>query len=885
MTNLSKYETHEKHDVVDWAGMPDGKCNMNFRVPNALTESPSETIKFLHVASLAGGVSAISALAIVPRFTGAVSATNLGVFLLLAASIPFLKSKTTRFDRAATAPYFALLLVVASTYLIAQVDQPIGYCVVGLLAAFALTLWLSDKIATLFIYWLSASPKLGHREMQSIRALWNSRFHGQSAVDPSSRSLEAIHQRIRSYPTALFIVSLGLLTTLGCVIAFDRTSWFGLSCLLCILLVGASAMATLESSGQRIVTVTWHAIRFFVEYGQGRRLTAWCFKSPVGTSHLRQASLIATLMVVGFASTSLFHYGNAGVSIGRTSQWLVIFGIKILVAFAFPFPFAFVATALAVGPMLRAVESACEGPTATLARSNSTEFDCYVDRIQSSSNRLERDSIWMGFHHQISIPILLSVSLLSEHVHILGPTGSGKTGLGLSTLVAQLIRRGDGPVIVIDGKGDHSFLHSSRIWAEHAGRKFKWFTTAHGRSTYAFNPLDQSHLGSLTLQEIVGLFLSSFNLNHGDDYGRAWFAAAAKAAYTLSIKETGVNRPVSFRQFQRTVERIMSEHKEFKAAQHLLFVMQSLAEFEQINLSSRANSHPACKYAIHMPDVIANNEVVYFSFESLTDPISTGEISRLAMYSLISAATAYKEQHGRPANVYFVIDEAQNVIAKNISAVLEQARSNGLACVLSHQTRGQLNPPGGVDLREVVDSCTCVKQFFSARDPNSRQYLKDISGEVGYYTARWNQFVGDVQLGRAGMQHALGKDLDPAIASITEFVGPRLTDADIMEINHQQNLAALAVERYEGFSRFRGAFPIHIDYPISETDYIDRSTKMRWPTASGETLDVQPFWPVANDETMPSSGTKVEWEHPTGLSPADLDTLKKSIFKNRKLGD
>jgi len=513
----------------------------------------------------------------------------------------------------------------------------------------------------------------------------------------------------------------------------------------------------------------------------------------------------------------------------------------------------------------------CEARGKELHNVTPADVGCYLDDLDFAvaTKKLQLSALRHFFD-----------TLVSRHV-----TGAGKTGLGLSTLVAQLIRRGDGPVIVIDGKGDHSFMHSARIWTQETGRKFKWFTTTHGRSTYVFNPFDQSHISSLTLQEIVGLFLSAFNLNHGDDYGRAWFAAAAKAAYTQSVKETGVNRPVSFRQFQRTVERIMSEHKEFKAAHHLLFIMQSLAEFEQINLSRRTNSHPACEHAIHMPDVIANNEVIYFSFQSLTDPVTTGEISRLAMYSLISAATAYKEQYGSSANVYLVIDEAQNVIAKNIAAVLEQARSNGLACILSHQERSQLNPPGGVDLRAIVDSNTCVKLFFSARDPSSRQYLKDISGEVGYYSTRWNQFTGDVQRGRVGMQHAIRTPPDPAIASISEFVGPRLTDGDIMQINHESNLAALAVERYEGYSRFHGAFPIHIDYPTSAYDYQQRSTKMRWPTALGETIDTQAFWPESKGETLSASETKVEFEPQDGLTPDDLDKLKASIFKNRRSGD
>jgi hypothetical protein len=43
------------------------------------------------------------------------------------------------------------------------------------------------------------------------------------------------------------------------------------------------------------------------------------------------------------------------------------------------------------------------------------------------------------------------------------------------------------------------------------------------------------------------------------------------------------------------------------------------------------------------------------------------------------------------------------MIAKNIEDVLAQSRSRGMACILAHQAMSQLNSPGGVDLRELID--------------------------------------------------------------------------------------------------------------------------------------------------------------------------------------
>ena len=107
-----------------------------------------------------------------------------------------------------------------------------------------------------------------------------------------------------------------------------------------------------------------------------------------------------------------------------------------------------------------------------------------------------------------------------------------------------------------------------------------------------------------------------------------------------------------------------------------------------------------------MPEVIEKKQVVYFYLAGALDNAAVAEIAKLAMYSLFTAAIDYYEQHGKKPRVYTIWDEAQIMIAKNIEHVLTQSRSHGMACILAHQAMSQLNPPGGVDLRELVMQCT-----------------------------------------------------------------------------------------------------------------------------------------------------------------------------------
>ena len=70
------------------------------------------------------------------------------------------------------------------------------------------------------------------------------------------------------------------------------------------------------------------------------------------------------------------------------------------------------------------------------------------------------------------------------------------------------------------------------------GRTFKWFTNKPFRSTYIFNPWDQRIVKQLTLSDVLGLFMQSLNLHHGDDYGRSWFALVARTMLRRGILET-----------------------------------------------------------------------------------------------------------------------------------------------------------------------------------------------------------------------------------------------------------------------------------------------------------------------------------------------------------
>lgn len=105
-------------------------------------------------------------------------------------------------------------------------------------------------------------------------------------------------------------------------------------------------------------------------------------------------------------------------------------------------------------PTLKLLEDALDPVRGTEAHNDWTALDGYSARLRASPNELEQDCLLFGSHPTKDFPYLLQGKLLTEHLHIVGPPGTGKTSIGLASLLTQLIRRGVGAVVVIDCKGD-----------------------------------------------------------------------------------------------------------------------------------------------------------------------------------------------------------------------------------------------------------------------------------------------------------------------------------------------------------------------------------------------------------------------------------------------
>jgi hypothetical protein len=922
MRCLAPYPFKEKNEILDFRRIPAGRYELNFRPPS---DFPSEDIRkpiaWLWLVAVSATVCIFLLRYIMAPFLDSTTAAGvaLGIGIILAATNLLTdwcpKMIAVLFpDRKATAvillalPLVVWLIAVVSS----RLDVTVGsYLLLGLFAL-PILLRTADLMTTHAVYWMSANPRIDGVTMKRWRTEWGQRFggiprepHNQRDLSPQqSRAMRKVRNLRDEYVLGYLLVALAIAAP--AIVAFMYCIWGNSAPLGAMIVVGQIGALVLVASyrtcqGRTTIRLFARALEHWLSYGQDRVLPPWVFQSPGGFQLKRKSVAALTIFVLaisvvplGFAdtpATSVSDMPDDAISV-LTCQWTnicredlspalealldghfmpMVFLLTLPVAAtAIPVLYFLLVTYAVAAPALLAHHLALDGPGALEQHQDWTPFDGYSHRLASSNHPEEGNSVLLGFHPDTDYPILLDVELLREHMHVLGATGTSKTALGLSTLATQLIRRGDGPVIVLDCKGDPALFHTVRIEAERANRKFKWFTNRLHRSTYVFNPFNQKHLEGLTLPEYVGLFMMALNLHHGEDYGRAWFSAASRRLFQRALQHllSGGRRqdaPIdSFRELEQAILQFSGDDYEYRAALHLAFIVQSLSQFEQLNLSPRSDAdNPAIQHAIHMPDVIRQQQVVYFSLVGATDIASVAQIAKLAVYSALMAAMTHRELYGERPKIYLICDEAQTIVGQNIQNVLAQAREHGLACVLAHQTMSQLNPPGGVDLRELVSNCTCVKQIFTARDLQSKKFISDLSGRVGYYTPSWSQLPSDIIRGHVSFDRATANPGFLPLVEIRQEIGPRLTDEDIADINRDANRSMVVIERNAGCSAFIGGFPVHTDWPISKDEYDERHLALPWPAGTDATIEQAPFWPAPNGETVTPT------HHPAVSGPGD----------------
>ena len=486
--------------------------------------------------------------------------------------------------------------------------------------------------------------------------------------------------------------------------------------------------------------------------------------------------------------------------------------------------------AFAVGPALACAAGVASRPWPRRPRPgrflDPYVWEDVVGALRRSKDRTERESLFIGVNAHDNSPVLVPRSAVGEHVHLTGGTGSGKTSVGIMSLMTQLIRRGDCSVVVIDLKGDDAALfETARVESEKTGAWFRWVTTTRGRSTHVFNPLDQDWFHERTPVEKADLISEAAGLMHRPVYGQSHYSQANYNVLQAAVEFCEHDRPLrSFRQLEAALREDLGawvSRKQRDDASSALGVISQLADPHALNAVAGDDTPTgAFSRSVDCTSLFRSPQTLYLNLPSGDGATVARGTGVLALHAIFQSAAQLRADRRVP--VYVFIDEFQRIASPDLEVILQQCRSMDVGLILAHQSVSDLQLARGVDLRGTVATNTAFKQTFSVGDVAEARELSEGSG-------------GQVFLGRSWQSRSDARG-NSVGTSWSETVAPRLSVNDLMMMSDRPGRSLFQLRRGAGYAQY-GGFPILIDscHVITEKEFRRRKAAP-WPELSDETI-------------------------------------------------
>lgn len=484
----------------------------------------------------------------------------------------------------------------------------------------------------------------------------------------------------------------------------------------------------------------------------------------------------------------------------------------------------------------------------TVTRGN--HWSKLVDSLQESADQIERNSLYFGRVVADGSPVIIPREVFREHAHFLGDSGSGKTSLGLSPLVEQLIRFGDASVVIIDLKADSLELLASVQAAaaevkQRTGRDIpiKQFSAQPSLGTFGFNPLQQPFWPDLELYQKTDVLCGALGLIYGTDYGEGFYSAANAAVLYRTLQ-----RFPEVRTLRELSERLTwfvnnAKKKELSSdlrtsGSHVEMELECLADFPALNVvADDPQLREAANQSIDLSKLFDVPQILYFHLSATLSPSAAPKIARLLTYSLMCAATQARERR----QVYLVIDEFQRMVAHNIEYILQLARSMNVGVILANQSMQDLKT-SGTNLIPAIEANCRLRQWFSVSAAEDRKRISENSGVTveEFYSTSYR--TEDTSL------------------SVSQQILPRLSSNDILLASDHRFRSILTLSRGAGYAQY-GGFPVIVEsaYHISADEY-QRRRAMPWPMHLPGTFIPKELRPKTTPITPMTSGPVVTEE-------------------------
>ena len=311
--------------------------------------------------------------------------------------------------------------------------------------------------------------------------------------------------------------------------------------------------------------------------------------------------------------------------------------------------------------------------------------------------------------------VTVSWQEMTEHVHVLGRTGTGKTTFAVIPICVQAIRAGL-PVVVIDFKGDRQAIQILVREAKKAGKRFYFFSLEQGKSN-TYNPL-----ASGTALSKVERIMTSLELIFE---GEARFYTYCQQAVFIPLMRYFDRQ--SIKCTLRDIESVLGDSDlieditgEKISVGQIKGLTAALALYADLNIINDPEPD------IDLAQVMHAGDVVYFNLKSAEAPELASGIGKMVAMDL-QAQAARRTQQDRITLI--AIDEFQNMACNAFKNVVSKVRDANYGLVLANQALGDLRAISE-DFMNTIFNNTGTKIIFRIEDPNDIDIFARKTGWV-----------------------------------------------------------------------------------------------------------------------------------------------------------
>ncbi len=309
--------------------------------------------------------------------------------------------------------------------------------------------------------------------------------------------------------------------------------------------------------------------------------------------------------------------------------------------------------------------------------------------------------------------VAVDEEMLNHHLHVLGPTGSGKTSLVILPLAKQAIDKHRG-CCFIDFKGDEVFKRYVQQKAKENKKEFHYFSIDSDEHSAGYNPLSSGDVHSK-----VDRIMTALELIY---QGPAGFYSNVQAMTFVALLKEMVQekKQVNFLSVKNALENPYFLKRTDVSSQEVKGLLAAISWIAGLEIINRNE--------LDLAKVIKNGDIVFFALKSQVNTRLAEAIGRMLIIDLKSQAVSRKETDPP----YFIfIDEFQNLACSHFVDVISKVRSANFCLVLSNQSRGNLSNVSSA-FENAIFTNTATKVIFMQEDPLDARFWSEKTGQTTY---------------------------------------------------------------------------------------------------------------------------------------------------------